>query len=152
MRHPLLSWDIVSEGANRRFQLKNDLETMRSILGNNDWESTVSLDTTLVWQNKIIVITDCKLRILHATENMFAMNGYQLHEVVGNSPKMFQGEKTELSERKKIKMAVEKQQAFETVITNYKKDGDIYVCRIEGFPVFNKDGDLVNFIALESVA
>jgi PAS domain S-box-containing protein len=152
MRHPLLGWDIISEGANRRLSLKNDLDIMRSILGNNDWKSSVSLDTTLVWQNKIIVITDNKLRILHATENMFAMNGYKLHEVIGKSPKMFQGEKTELSERKKIRMAIEQQQSFDTIITNYRKDGEIYVCRIEGFPVFNKAGKLVNFIALESAA
>jgi PAS domain S-box-containing protein len=152
MRHPLLGWDIISEGANRRLSLKNDLDIMRSILGNNDWKSSVSLDTTLVWQNKIIVITDNKLRILHATENMFAMNGYKLHEVIGKSPKMFQGEKTELSERKKIRMAIEQQQSFDTIITNYRKDGEIYVCRIEGFPVFNKTGELVNFIALESAA
>jgi len=152
MRHPLLSWDIISEGANRRLLLKNDLDVMHSIIGKNDWQSTVSLDTTLVWQNKIIVITDSKLRILHATENMFAMNGYKLHEVVGNSPKMFQGEKTELSERKKIRIAVENQQSFETVITNYKKDGQLYVCKIEGYPVFNPEGELVNFIALESAA
>jgi PAS domain S-box-containing protein len=152
MRHPLLSWDIISEGTNRRLFLKNDLDVMHSILGKNDWQSTVSIDTTLVWQNKIIVITDSKLRILHATENMYAMNGYKLHEVVGNSPKMFQGEKTELSERKKIRIAVENQQSFETVITNYKKDGQIYVCKIEGYPVFNPEGELVNFIALESAA
>lgn len=152
MRHPLLSWDIISEGTSRRLQMKNDLDKMRSILGDNDWQCTVSLDTTLVWQNKIVVITDSKLKILHASENMFAMNGYKLHEVVGKSPKMFQGEKTELSERKKIRIAVELQQSFETVITNYRKDGEIYVCKIEGYPVFDKVGKLVNFIALESAA
>lgn len=152
MRHPLLSWDIISEGTSRRLQMKNDLDKMRSILGDNDWHCAVSLDTTLVWQNKIVVITDSKLNILHASENMFAMNGYKLHEVVGKSPKMFQGEKTEISERKKIRMAVELQQSFETVITNYRKDGEIYICKIEGYPVFDKVGKLVNFIALESAA
>ena len=65
---------------------------------------------------------------------------------------MFQGEKTEILERKKIRMAVELQQSFETVITNYRKDGEIYICKIEGYPVFDKVGKLVNFIALESAA
>jgi hypothetical protein len=56
---------------------------------------------------------------------------------------MFQGAKTEIIEREKIKIAVDKQNPFKSIITNYKKDGSIYKCQIEGYPVFNKKGNLV---------
>jgi len=147
-----MCWDIFIEATNRREILKNDLLKFKSILGDNEMKTSISLENTLVWQNKIIVITDNKLQILHATENMYAMNGYRLEEVIGKSPKMFQGEKTEVTERMKIRKAIEHQTTFETTITNYKKDGAIYRCHIEGYPVFDKNGKLVNFIAMEIAA
>jgi len=150
MTHPLMCWDIFAEGAYRRQLLKDDIVAMNKICVENRWQPEVQLDNNLVWENKIIVITDDKLTIQHATQNMFHMNGYKVAEVKGRSPKMFQGEKTELAERKKIKIAVEQRQSFGAIVTNYKKDGRIYRCRIEAFPVFNTTGKLVNFIALEN--
>lgn len=151
MAHPLLCWDICLEGLQRRIQLADDLKTMQKIMKEKFWHNTlVSLGNTLVWENKVIIITDTKLNIIHATENIFAMNGYTHKDVIGRSPSMFQGAKTEITERQKIKIAVDIQSSFESIITNYKKDGSIYKCHIEGYPVFNKKGNLVNFIAIEN--
>ncbi len=153
MAHPLLCWDICLEGLHRRMQLANDLKIIQKIMKEGNWcDTLVSLDNTLVWENKVIIITDTKLKIIHATENMFVMNGYTQKDVIGKSSSMFQGAKTEIIERQKIKLAVDKQTQFESIITNYKKDGSIYKCHIEGYPVFNKKGNLVNFVAFENAA
>jgi len=87
---------------------------------------------------------------LMATKNMYKMNGYQSGEVIGKTPKMFQGEATSSQSKKEIRTAIDNLVAFETNIVNYKKDGSLYNCHIEGFPVFNKRGRLVNFIAIEN--
>ncbi len=147
-----MCWDIFAEGNYRRQLMKDDIEAINNIGVVNNWQSMIHLENNLVWENKIVVVTDDKLTIQHVTKNMFEMNGYTSDEVIGQSPKMFQGELTEAEERKKIKMAVDKQQPFETVITNYKKCGKPYRCKIEGFPVFDTNGQLVNFIALENAA
>lgn len=153
MAHPLLCWDICLEGLHRRMQLAPDLKMMQQIMKEGNWhEAVVSVDNSLIWENKVIIITDTKLNIIYATENMFAMNGYKQIEVIGKSPTMFQGDKTQMVERKQIQMAIDKQQQFESTIINYKKDGSIYKCHIEGYPIFNKKGNLVNFIALENAA
>jgi PAS domain S-box-containing protein len=153
MTHPLLCWDIYSEGLQRRVQLADDLKIIQKIMNDSKWhDALVSLDKVLIWQNKVIIITDSKLNIIHATQNMFAMNGYKQNEVIGKTPAMFQGAKTEIIERQKIKAAVENQRPFESIITNYKKSGSMYKCHIEGYPMFNKKGSLVNFIALENAA
>lgn len=153
MSHPLLCWDICLEGLQRRILLSKDIELMQKIIRKNQWHDLpVSPINTLIWENKVIIITDSKLNIISATENIVAMNGYSQDEVIGKSPKLFQGDKTEASARKLIKMAVNNEHKFESIITNYKKDGTIYKCHIEGYPVFNKQGNLVNFIALENVA
>ena len=63
---------------------------------------------------------------------------------------MFQGAETDMTERKKIRNAIDQQRQFESTVVNYRKDGSIYRCHIEGYPIFNKKGNLVNFIAIEN--
>jgi hypothetical protein len=41
------------------------------------------------------------------------------------------------------------QQPFEQTVVNYNKNGEIYICLIKGFPVFNIKGKLSHFIAFE---
>ena len=153
MAHPLLCWDIYLEGRQRRSQFANDSKRIQEIMDSNDWHPPiVHLDNTLVWENKVIIITDSKLSIVHATENIFAMNGYKQMEVVGKHPTMFQGTETESAPKEIIRSAINSQRAFDTVITNYKKDGSLYKCHIMGYPIFNKQGSLVNFLAIENAA
>lgn len=78
------------------------------------------------------------------------MNGYTQQEVMGKSPKIFQGEKTENEVRVSISMAVKIKKSFTAILTNYKKDGSVYRCSIEAFPVLNKKNIVTHFIAFEN--
>ena len=80
------------------------------------------------------------------------MNGYEAHEVIGNSPKMFQGAKTDLQVSNEIRQSILNKLPFEKVIINYCKDGSTYNCHIKGFPIFNHKGEVTNFIAFEKIA
>ena len=42
--------------------------------------------------------------------------------------------------------------AFKEVILNYKKNGETYLCKIEAYPKFDKEGNFVNYIAFETAA
>jgi hypothetical protein len=118
----------------------------------NTWDTLLdrSLDNCIIWENKTILVTNPCLEIVEATKNIYSMNGYRAHEVTGGHPKIFQGKETPIASRKHIKIAVEKQQPFGCDIINYCKDGKLYTCHIDGYPNFNKKGQLVNFIALEN--
>ncbi len=154
MSHPLMCWDIVSEGNARRFDFEMDLEKMRNIKKLNKWELNMkrNIEDSIIWENKTLLVTNAKLDIVWATKNIFEMNGYQPKEVIGKHPKMFQGAETSLSSRKMIRLAVEESSSFECNITNYKKDGSLYTCHIEAYPVFNQSGELINFLAFENAA
>ena len=65
---------------------------------------------------------------------------------------MFQGQATDDAISREIGIAVQNQLPFEKTILNYCKDGSLYKCHIKGFPVFNKQGELTNFIAFEKIA
>jgi hypothetical protein len=47
-------------------------------------------------------------------------------------------------------MAIQLQVPFEKTIENYKKDGEIYKCKIDSVPIFNLKGELSHYIAFES--
>jgi len=90
MAPSLLSSDIFLEGFHRRLYLADDLKMMQKIMNGRGWhQPLISVENILVWENKVIVITDSKLKIIHSTKNMLAMNGYSQNEVTGKSPKMF---------------------------------------------------------------
>jgi PAS domain S-box-containing protein len=111
-----------------------------------DWGLRESL------QDQVVVVTDSKLKIVFASNNIVEMNGYNASEVIGNNPKMFQGVNTCSVTSNEIRIAIEKQLPFEKKVLNYKKNGEPYYCLIKGYPVFNNKGDLAHFIAFEKAA
>lgn len=153
MSHVLHCWDIIQDGFFRRQDLEKDLQALNKLSQVYQWhEQTQPAAPALMWENKVIVVTDASLRILYASTNMQQMNGYKPEEVKGKRPNMFQGKDTEVSERLKISTAVGQRQPFQARITNYRKDGTPYVCLIEAYPIKNQLGELVNYIAFERAA
>ena len=148
---PLFSFDFHHEYVK---DLKNtfvDTNKLKGIANHNKW-----IENVWDWQGKlkdeVVIVTDARLRIVFASHNMVKMNGYVEHEVLGKSPKMFQGEATNNCTSNEIRMAILDQQAFEKVVMNYKKNGEVYACLIKGYPVFNIKGELSHYIAFEKAA
>lgn len=151
--NPLLCWDIVKEGQNRRVAFAKDIHEIQKLSTTNHWVTPVSMaENALLWENKVILITNHKLRIVYATHNIANMNGYTLPEVVGQSPKMFQGVATSLEDQLVLLKAINSYLPFNHVITNYRKNGSLYKCNKEAYPVRNKYGKVVHYMALENVA
>lgn len=153
MAHALYCWDIIQEGRYRRQTFAGDLDLLANLIEENNWHFQYprKLDNCVIWENKTLIITDPFQKIVLATKNMFDMNGYLPHEVIGKTPRLFQGPATTKGEKQVIRTAIQKLQPFDTLITNYRKDGNLYKCHIEGYPVFNNNKELVNFIALENI-
>ena len=148
---PLTSWDFYSGHFNSVSHELKDAWSLRQLSEMNQWNLNFSLKEAINDKN-VLVVTDPKLSIVFTTANMFALNGYRPEEVIGKSPKMFQGKDTCPKTSYAIRQAVLSQQPFDEVVLNYCKDGSIYTCRIKGYPIFDKKGILKNFIALEKAA
>ncbi|WP_299185692.1 PAS domain-containing protein [uncultured Aquimarina sp.] len=147
---PLSSWEFYGEHNWFLNNFKNDLDSLNKITKKWDFENVYHNE--LVHKKSVIVITNADLKIVYATRNIEKMSGYTPKEVVGNSPKMFQGEQTDLKTSKIIRAAIDNQEPFEVSIVNYKKDRSTYLCHIKGFPVRDKKGKLINYIAFEQAA
>ncbi|MFV8374871.1 PAS domain-containing protein [Flavobacterium sp. LB1P71] len=148
---PVFSWDFHHEFLQ---ELKNsflDLDKLNSIAVQNKWDCD-NLDLKIRLNEEVLIVTDIKLTIVFASHNIVKMSGYESAEVLGKSPKMFQGEGTSLVTSNEIRNAIALQEPFEKTVMNYKKNGERYICLIKGFPVFNLKGQLSHYLAFEKAA
>ncbi|MEP2278012.1 PAS domain-containing protein [Maribacter sp.] len=147
---PVLSWDFYAPNYEVIKQTEEDSVALLRLVSDNSWNfDTNILDTKLKSDKNIVVVTDAQLNIVFATKNMWNMSQYYPEEIIGKSPKMFQGELTSTSSLKIVSDAVKKREPFEVTVINYRKDGSTYNCWIQGLPVFDNKGEVVNFIAFE---
>lgn len=140
---PLMSWEFFNLPRAEQKEF-NDIQTI--------WADKINYLKVKKGNNRAVLVTDVNLKIIFASSNITKMNGYDYKEIIGNSPKMFQGEGTSLESRKNIRIAVSQMLPFKEVILNYKKNGETYLCQIEAYPKFDKEGNFVNYIAFETAA
>ncbi len=101
-----------------------------------------------------VVVTDGELSrpgptILYVNSAFERMTGYASAELVGQTPRMLQGEKTSLATRRMLARALRAGKRLKVVLTNYRKTGEAYRCEIDVFPIVDKEGVLVKAVALE---
>lgn len=140
---PLTSWE---------FRENNFSDTILFQRFQSKWNTKQDYLKKAINENKELLITDKNFKIVFASKTISKISGYQHEEILGKSPKMFQGEDTSEFTKQKIKTALIQLKPFKEVILNYKKNGDLYWCEIEGLPMFDKEGKFLNYIALEKIA
>lgn len=146
---PVNAWDMFSKNLAKVCSNLKDINSIQQLSKQNGWQRPPHIENEILAKKHVVVITDAQLQIVHATNTIFDMNGYTPEEIIGQQPKIFQGKDTCKTTAFKISEAIKKEEAFEAVILNYRKDGSPYKCWIKGKPILNRKGQLVNFIAFE---
>jgi len=145
---PILSWDFHYEYLNELKALSADLQRVSKISDEFTWdEKTLNIQERI--KNEVVVITDLDLKIVFASSGIKKMTGYKEEEILGKTPKMFQGPATSQKDLKEIREAVKNQLPFAKTLENYRKNGQTYKCKIEASPVYNLKGEISHFIAFE---
>ncbi|MHC0439464.1 PAS domain-containing protein [Flavobacterium sp. 3-210] len=148
---PILAWDFHYEYVNELKAMTADLKRLHTISAQYAWnERELKIEERI--KNEVIVITDLNLKIVFASSKIKRMTGYTEAEIIGNTPKMFQGPETCPHVLQEIREAIHSKISFEKTIDNYKKNGKVYSCHINGFPVYNSKGEVSHFIAFEKNA
>lgn len=146
---PLESWDIFATQFGILSERLKELTTLKHMAATKKWYDTTFFEDKILDKNLIVLVTDTQLNIVHASKNIFYMNGYRPSEIIGKKPKIFQGKKTCKTTAFKLREAVVAQEPFEATILNYRKNGSLYNCWIKGVPIKDTKGKVVNFIAFE---
>ncbi len=146
---PLEAWDLFAERYGRFCRGLEEIQALRDLAKRQDWNDTTFFEKEILQKEHIVVVTDPQLHIVHASKNIFHMNGYQPSEIIGRTPKIFQGKATSKTTLSGISEAIKAKRPFEATVVNYRKDGSPYKCWIKGSPVRNAVGEVVNFVAFE---
>lgn len=98
-----------------------------------------------------VVITDADARIEWVNDGFTRLTGYELTEVIGRKPASFlQGPRTDLATSKRMREAISRGEGFQVEIINYNKARQEYWLAIDAQPIYDEDGKLINFIAIEN--
>lgn len=88
--------------------------------------------------------------ISYVNQAFCEMVGYSVDELVGQSPRVLQGTATERHILAEMGRRLRSGQAARSVITNYRRNGEIYLCAFEIQPVTEPDGRIVAYAAFEA--
>jgi len=100
--------------------------------------------------NIAVILTDPHQRIVWVNDDFTAITGYSLGEAIGRIPgKFLQGPKTEPEVIDRIRKAIQQRLPFRDQLTNYRKNGEPYVCKLVIHPIFDRNQELINFVAFE---
>jgi PAS domain S-box-containing protein len=112
---------------------------------------TWQVDFTTVFSNdfEALVLTDTERKIVWVNKGFETMTGYKTHEAVGRKPNFLQGENTDEATRMRFRESLAMGKEFSLNITNYRKSGEEYLCKVQIFPLRNTQNKIIHFLALE---
>jgi two-component system sensor histidine kinase/response regulator len=98
-----------------------------------------------------VVITDREGFVEWVNDGFSRMTGYEPYEIIGRKPGLvLQGPLTDHETVQRIRAGIASGESFTEEILNYAKNGRTYWVAMNIFPVFDKKGNLVRFMAIQN--
>jgi PAS domain S-box-containing protein len=101
-----------------------------------------------------ILITELELeepgpKIVYVNDGFTRMTGYSREEVIGKSPRILQGEKTDRKVLDKLKSNLSEGQPFFGHTVNYRKDGSEFVNQWDIHPLTDSEGNITHWVSYQ---
>jgi PAS domain S-box-containing protein len=113
------------------------------------------LQSVVVNTNDAIVITEAEPitnpgpRIIYVNQAFTTMTGYTLEEVLGKTPRLLQGPKTDRAVLDQVRSALTNWQSITAELINYHKDGREFWVEFNIVPVADKQGHYNHWISVQ---
>jgi PAS domain S-box-containing protein len=113
------------------------------------------MESTVTHSNDAVIITEAEPfdahgpKILYVNKAFTDMTGYTPEEMIGKTPALLQGPKTNLKELEKLMQASKKREPCDISLINYKKTGEPFWVDISVFPVADDKGWVSHWMAIK---
>jgi PAS domain S-box-containing protein len=88
-------------------------------------------------------------QIIYANSAFCKQTGYTLQELLGKTPRIFQGEKTQREVLDRLKQKLQAGEFFQENTVNYRKDGSEYWVEWNISALYNKEGQLSHYFCVQ---
>lgn len=141
---------------NRTAELRNAFEQLQSeIIERQRAEEALRLLESAVQQaHESIVITSAELnppdpKIVFVNPAFTKLTGYTADEVIGKTPRILQGPKTEREVVERLHRSLEQGQTFYGETINYRKDGSEFYMEWHVVPIRNESREITHFVGIQ---
>ncbi|MFC4453456.1 EAL and GGDEF domain-containing protein [Deinococcus sonorensis] len=113
------------------------------------------LESVLAFANDSVLITEAEPidgtgpRILYANEAFTRTTGYTLEEILGRTPRLLQGPRSDRKALDRIRAALKAWQPVEVEVINYRKDGTPFWVELSIAPVADEHGWYTHWISIQ---
>ncbi|MFD1378854.1 hybrid sensor histidine kinase/response regulator [Fodinicurvata halophila] len=114
------------------------------------------LETAVSRQSDILLITEAAPidaphgpRIVYVNDAFTRRTGYTREEVIGKTPRILQGPKTQMTELARIRRALEKWQPVRAELINYRKSGEEIWLELDIVPLADEKGWYTHWVSVE---
>ncbi|WP_301751433.1 PAS domain-containing sensor histidine kinase [uncultured Erythrobacter sp.] len=103
----------------------------------------------------LVIITNADLqsptgpKIIYVNDAVTALTGYHPSELVGQSPKIFQGPNTDRETLDRIRSGLRSEISIREELINYRKDASQYWIELSIDPILDNLNNITHFIAIE---
>jgi len=117
-------------------------------------ESLLLLGSAVEQTKESIVITDAELdlpgpKIVFVNPAFTRMTGYNEADVVGKTPRILQGPRTDRTVLNRLRQNLERGKVFEGESVNYRKDGTEFDLEWQIAPLRDVSGKITHFVAIQ---
>jgi PAS domain S-box-containing protein len=109
-------------------------------------------ESVVVNGNDAVLITDANLdqpKITFANAAFTQSTGYPLEEILGKTPHLLQGAKTDRAQLNRIRAALEEGRSIQVELINYRKDGSEFWVDLNIVPIVDANGTIAHFVAMQ---
>ena len=113
------------------------------------------MESVITNTNDAVLITEAEPlqnegpAIMYVNDAFTRMTGYTSEEVIGRTPRILQGPKSDRKELDRLSRALQKWEACEITTINYKKNGEEFWINMSISPVADEKGWFTHWIAIE---
>jgi PAS domain S-box-containing protein len=147
----------------RGFLLKDEngrairmIGAIQDITKQKEEEQRLRLLETVITQSKdSILITEANSpdrkipKIVYVNPAFSQMSGYMSNEIIGKSPNIFKGPKSDSEELKKLLRAIKNEEECLIETITYTKSKEEYWVRFSMIPIFNTEGIISHWISIQ---